>query len=302
MTTTETLPELATDPQAFDTELAAQHRAADYARGIVRRNMDAIHAAAGDGKRSTRQGFTWKRTAADVLADPKVPSSATETLTKAQERVAEIAVAIMAMDEVYRSAPWSRFFPTETNSGGHIHATTGCSTLQLRTVITWRPDLSGKTVEQAVADLGPALCQVCFPAAKAEWKRSTLGQVAKDRSRAERDAAKAARDAKAATKRLTPEQVREIGRVDGDRIETVAACVELLRHEVEMRDYYGQGEHPNHAALVQGAEVAKRVLIAREAAHEGHGKTADEIATIVERAIRRNIKDGAREDMIRAFA
>ena len=108
---------------------------------------------------------------------------------------------------------------------------------------------------------------------------------------AEKDARQAAKDAK----RLAADEVFRVGRGQfGERIETVAACKEVLRYEVELRDHYGTGETPLHQAYVQGAEDAKRVLLAREARNEGWGATQAQIDRIIANAVKKNRKDGAR--------
>lgn len=67
----------------------------------------------------------------------------------------------------------------------------------------------------------------------------------------------------------------------------MARCKELLREEVEMRDYYGRGEHPSHPALVTAAGTAKEILL-------GRGVAQAEIDRIIDNAVKRNRRDGAR--------
>ena len=69
----------------------------------------------------------------------------------------------------YDTKRWSRFFLVE---GGHIHATTYCSTCNNGRSLTrfgWLTALSGKSEEEAVAQHGALLCTVCFPSAPVEW-------------------------------------------------------------------------------------------------------------------------------------
>jgi hypothetical protein len=80
----------------------------------------------------------------------------------------------------------------------------------------------------------------------------------------------------------------------GDWITTVAGCKQVLRDEVEYRDYFGRGPHPWRAGYARGAEMARKVLLAREAAKPGTGATEAEISRIIENAIKKNRKDGAR--------
>ena len=197
-------------------------------------------------------------------------------------------------------AGWSRFFPTETNSGGHIHSSTSCHTLRVSTDVRWRPDLSGKTVDEAVAALGPLLCQVCFPEAKAEYKRDPR-EYARERN-AERKAAKAAREA---SKQLTPDE-QFTTEHSGDKVTTVAACKQLIRdaaeHAVELEYHLSAEAHDRWGGdagslahrtrnvaeyarqLNRDAARAETVLIARELGNEGYGATAAEIGQIRDRA------------------
>jgi hypothetical protein len=78
---------------------------------------------------------------------------------------------IRDLNEVYRDAPWSRFFLV-TSSNGHIHSSMHCSTCTWTTTFGWHPQLSGLTESDAVNELGPILCSVCFPSAPVEWQRS----------------------------------------------------------------------------------------------------------------------------------
>ena len=88
----------------------------------------------------------------------------------AEARLAEARLAVQESENDYQSRPWARYFLV-TSSDGHIHASTGCSTCNKGkepTGFALVPYLSGSTVEDAVADLGPALCSICFPAAPVE--------------------------------------------------------------------------------------------------------------------------------------
>lgn len=72
---------------------------------------------------------------------------------------------------------WQRFFLVPD---GHIHATTGCSSLRITTRIGWLPDLSGETEAEAVAAHGAMLCTKCFPSAPVEYTRGIEKPVPAD--------------------------------------------------------------------------------------------------------------------------
>lgn len=198
-----------------------------------------------------------------------------------------LAAQIRALEENWIKANWTRWYPCQ-NSDGHVHASErGCKTVRWDTNMGWFPELSGKTVAEAIAEFGPRLCSVCFPDAPAEHCRSLS-----DITRADREAAKAAREEAKYAKRLRREEQFRDHR--NDWVETVARCKDILRAEVEYRDYFGRGEHSWHAASVVAAVTAAATLLAREAAHPGTGATQAEIETIIERAVKKNRKEGAR--------
>ena len=86
------------------------------------------------------------------------------------ERLREARKAVRAWDDANYKG-WQRFFLVP---GGHIHASTGCHSLRITTLITWLPELSGETEAEAVAEHGALLCTKCFPSAPVEW---TIGNT-----------------------------------------------------------------------------------------------------------------------------
>lgn len=97
---------------------------------------------------------------------------AVKAYAEAEAKLEEARLAVRECEEDYRSRPWARYWLV-TTSDGHVHASTGCCTCNKGrepTGFALVPYLSGRPVEDAVADLGPALCSVCFPAAPVEAK------------------------------------------------------------------------------------------------------------------------------------
>lgn len=105
---------------------------------------------------------------------PKAAGLAPE-IARYEDAVSRLEDARLAVEEVdveYQSRPWSRYFLV-TSSDGHIHASTWCCTCnkgRRRTGFALVPYLSGSSPADAVADLGPALCSVCFSEAPVESK------------------------------------------------------------------------------------------------------------------------------------
>jgi hypothetical protein len=291
------------DPVQFDTRLFALYQEHANLEGQLASLYEhKIHPMAGDRKESLGfgRGRRWRLSdeeAAEVVThlhaagDQRVPQLGV-TPGQVLEREALLSNAarelwdqISALEYVYQQDPWTRWFPC-LNADGHVHSTLrGCPTVRPGTQMGWATELSGTPVETAIqmppAGLGPRLCSVCFPDAPVEHCRSL-----RDITRAEREAEKAARaEAKFAKSLRDSERFRDY---DGTSwVTTVAGCKKALRDEVEFRDYYGKGEHPFHEGAVKAAESARRVLL-------GRGVPQAEIDTIIERAVIKNRKDGAR--------
>lgn len=258
--------------------------------------LDRLHRAIGD-KHPQFSHWTWALSNSDAIDKARARAADNVTLREilgacdeAGSCIATILGDIENMEKLWREHRWTRYFPCNT-SNGHIHAVlrshcTGAS-------MSWATEMSGLPAETAVhgdaehEGLGEWLCSHCFPQAPANWCR-TRSEV----TRAEREAAEtAAREAKYA-KRLRPaEKFRDY---PGYRVETVARCKGILRDEVELRDYYGRGRHPQHAASVVAAAKAAQILMARELMRPGTGAGAAEIARITANAVKRSRKDGAK--------
>jgi hypothetical protein len=84
-----------------------------------------------------------------------------ERWNTAKDQLAEIDTKISELNSSYTG--WTRFFHVK-----HLHSTAFCSSFRWNTRITFVPDLSGLTEEQAVAELGSSLCTICFKSAPVE--------------------------------------------------------------------------------------------------------------------------------------
>ena len=248
MTNTQELQNLAKDPQAFDTELARLHDALAQAQDMWSKAVARIHRMAGDRQRYQDRAKVWGKSLAECIeilkslpvgmddldvAEGTTINRALADRTGLLRTIASLSGQINEMDEVYDAHRWTRFYPSVTKSQPHIHRSLSCHTLHATTVMSWAPELSGKTDEEAVSELDEALCSVCFPSAPV-----ALHEYVSRKSQAEREQremAKAERDAKKAAKMLDPqtEAFKTTGRFP-ERITTVAACKELIRKAVEL--------------------------------------------------------------------
>jgi hypothetical protein len=306
MTTTPILHELARDPQAFDTKLAdLTAQMGDQMREVASMTSK-LHVLAGDKKsyRNTRVPV-WSYSDLEVEREAQRKAAHGDAAAKlaltlrasAQAMLDAINYEIANMNAVYnrQGNRWTRFFPSVTKSQPHIHRSLSCHTLHATTVMRWAPEMSGRTDEEAVAELDEKLCSVCFPGAPVALhnyvSRKSQEQVAA------RTAEKDARATAQAAKRLTEaEQFKTTGRY-GERVETVAACKALIRKasqalaELEWTRANGSrvwtdpealarvtsNREDNLAEATVDAKHAEAVLLARESRHEGHGATMEAI-------------------------
>lgn len=300
----------ASTPRQHDEKTAALHIELAGAEARLTRSITMAHHAAKDRKRTDGRRLVWGMTDAEALADVEAaadahpadeaihgsthPVNVLRAYVSAGLAVHNLSEEIRALSEIYAEAPWNRYFLV-TNSNGHVHRGMGCSTCFPTTEYAWLVELADCDEAAMIEEFGEKACTVCFPDAPANPKfhapgrRDREAQTARDAEKAEKLAAKYA-------KKLHDDQVfvvQEDARCS-ERITTVAACLEVLRREVEFRDYYGKGEHCYHAGYVIGAEQAKRVLLAREAARPGTGATQEKIDRTIASAITKNRKDGAR--------
>jgi len=98
-----------------------------------------------------------------------------DALAQATAVCREAQSACREVEVEYARRPWSRYWLV-TSSDGHIHRSCHCSTCNKglrRTGFALTPFLSGTSDAVAVADLGPALCSVCFPDAPVESKEQS---------------------------------------------------------------------------------------------------------------------------------
>jgi hypothetical protein len=275
------------DPRQHDEATAALYREQIGAEQEIRIAMDRVHHAAGDRRDYQMRSRPWGMSNADALR--QATPEARERHARAVHEFGRLAAELARMDGIWRQYGWNRYFLV-TNGTGHVHKDVYCSSCYPTTQYEWLVSLANQPVDDMIADWGERACTVCFPDAPANPRFRE--PCRRDREAlAARAAEKDQQDAKKAAKNLADD---EQFRADGSWVETVHGCIEVLRHEVELRDYYGNGPHPDHGAYVIAAGRATEVLLARESKTPGHGKTQAEISTIIERAIIRNRKDGAR--------
>ncbi|QFG09424.1 hypothetical protein I5H08_gp063 [Mycobacterium phage Yuna] len=158
------------EAKASDAILADLSEVVYEASSAVEATVAPVHRAAGDKMDYRRRTPRWNMTFADALA-AAAGSDAVAAYEVALDAHKAARAAVNA-HEVANYKGWLRFFLVQ---GGHIHRSTGCSSLHMTTRIGWLPNLSGETEAEAVAEHGAMLCTKCFPSAPVEW---TMGKAA----------------------------------------------------------------------------------------------------------------------------
>lgn len=182
------------------------------------------------------------------------PERAEADVAAAQDAYMVTVHAIADHEDAYTG--WSRFYLV-TNSGGHIHRSTGCSTCFPSTQFAFLPEMSGQTDEIVVEAEGEILCSICYPDAPVAWTNGTS-----KRTEAEKAAKAAERATKAEAKRA--KQLFEDGtelRVGHDRVGTIAAAKSWLTDSAEWNPEVRTDRHPSFSVedtLTVAAALADR--------------------------------------------
>lgn len=266
-------------PAEHDARQAVAMTERAKAQQDIERVAARMHRMAGDRYGYRGRTRVWAMSDADVLARLREraddgdaldltagarPSQLIAQYAELTSELGRIGTSIVAMDATWRQDRWTRWIEC-LNSDGHIHSWFGCSTLRPATRLNWRTDLSGKTVQEAVAEFGPRLCSVCFPDAPVE-----LCQKKSDIEREARDAAKAAREEAKLIKNLRPdEQFRD---ARGDMVTTVAACKQVLRDAIDAAHYYPRSYEKDRGRHDAVTATARRVLLGRGVTQQEIGK------------------------------
>lgn len=108
---------------------------------------------------------------------------------------------VRELSRIYDRSPWTRAFLV-INSNGHVHSSMNCNTCFDTTRYNWLIQYSNDDEATIVADAGETACTVCYPTAPADVLNRpsvivTADKIAKAQAKAERDAKREAKIAKA---------------------------------------------------------------------------------------------------------
>ena len=108
---------------------------------------------------------------------------------------------VRELSRIYDRSPWTRAFLV-INSNGHVHSSMTCNTCFDSTRYTWLVQYSNDNEATIVSDAGETACTVCYPSAPADVLNRpsvivTADKIVKAKAKAERDAKRQAKIAKA---------------------------------------------------------------------------------------------------------
>ena len=189
-----------------DTQLAELYWKALKAKSALSDYAQVIHQQSGS---EYKQGRRWERIyirpieeAIESGAKASWDKSSFElNVAKYNSVKAELEkhkIVIGELEKIYQKYLWNRAFYVPA---GHVHKSRDCSTCYDSTEFTWLPKYSGGSEEEIVNDAGEEACTVCYPSAPAEVLNRpsvivTADKIAKAEAKAEREIAKAQREAK----------------------------------------------------------------------------------------------------------
>ena len=158
-----------------------------------------------------------------------LPHNAEAEAEKLRTKLARLANSAAPYETRYEAEKWHRYFIVQNNNG-HVHRNRECSTCFPTTVYAWLPELSGCDEAAMVAEYGELACTVCFPdapAAKGYGDGTSALARYSAAERAERDRAKAEREAAKTAKAIT--------NPDGTPLRTAGRWGDLIKTEVSAR-------------------------------------------------------------------
>jgi hypothetical protein len=288
-------------PVEIDTELARLYGE----EGALRTRRDSIiedlHRVAGDKKVHSGRSSRWGMTLSEALDGAReaatkadyTGSSAQRTLNSFHEIATKLAdnerEANPFRAEFDRRGGWTRAFLVVSNGQGHVHRSMSCSTCYPTTVFHWVIEFSGKDEAEVVEAAGERACTVCYPSAPVDvLKRPSrifsTDEIAAQKAREEREAAKVARDAKKLAAAITPDGSElKITDAHGHReyFKTERAATTWLVQSIGHHRAYGYTASPAAEQTVIEALAAK------------HGRTVEEVTDEIEAKVKAWIKRNA---------
>jgi hypothetical protein len=220
----------------------------------------------------------WEKRLNDMSA---LIASGKIAISESEEILKEAYATKTTCDTEFNSRPWSRFWLV-TNTGGHVHRNTRCTTCFPTTQYAFLPDYSGSTDEELIEAGGSSICTVCFPDAPVDklQREGTIEAPDKKAAREERERAKAEREAKKAAKAITSpdgtalrlsgtwgETVRTESRAQSIAVDFLSTelAIEAGKYSIANKDYRAEKQADNEllvAALAHKRNQTKDEVLA----------------------------------------
>lgn len=210
-----------------------------------------------------------------------------------QDKIARIERAIAAEDKKLRPwaalyTGWNRAFLAVTNSGGHVHNSTSCSTLhkgEFLTRLSWMTNYSDLSEAEIVEAAGERACTICYPTAPVESLNRPTQMFSEDEitakaAREAREQAKRERDAAKAAKLLVT-MVRED---QYNKFETIAAAWgELISNQANTQLY---GYRDQSAFNEKLRAALRETLVGRD------GMSEEDFTALEDKKLKARLKRG----------
>jgi hypothetical protein len=137
---------------------------------------------------------------------PEKVAEAEREIVAASAARADLMTEQEPLNARYAAERWNRYYLV-TNTNGHVHTSTRCRTCFVTTQFAWLTEQSGMSHDDLTDLAGELSCAECFPNLPPEImaKKTRIEDPAKRKTRLEREAAKAERDAKKLAKALLPD-------------------------------------------------------------------------------------------------
>lgn len=241
-----------------DTALAALHEELTKLQQRQRTQYNRLHVLSGDkrdrqGRWGTDDETAYRTVERTVEQGEDEPwSGHADALDKLVEIERDIDLAnerITELDRIWAEHGWNRYFLV-TNSNGHVHRGMSCSTCFATTEYAWLVELADCDEAEMIEEFGEKACTVCFPDAPANPHFNGPGRRDRE-AQAARQAEKDARNEAKAAKRLAEDEMFKTI-YNRDRVETVAACKELIRKAVDTTEELRVIRTPAYAARWTG--------------------------------------------------
>lgn len=180
--------------------------------------------------------------------------NALDRLANAQEALDAAGDAVAKVEAEYDRRPWTRAWLVQNNNG-HVHRNRYCSTCFSTTRYALIVEYSGADENALVADAGERACTVCYPSAPVDvLSRPTKifgpDELVAQAAKAERAAAKSAKQAKALAAAITADGSPLVITKDSgyrESFKTERSAVNWLVDSIVCTQAYGYSPEPAEA-------------------------------------------------------